>query len=254
MSNLFPRAVLFDLDDTLFDHQYSSRCGLAALCQRYPVLQQKPFAEIEGLYRDHLERLHRRVLEGLLSLDAARIERFRQVFLQCGAEVSDEAAADIAAQYHQVYFAVQRPLPGAIPLLTYLKKGGVNIAVVTNNLLKAQQRKLKDCGLEPYVDALIVSEKVGVTKPSPAIFEIALNRVWCVASEVVMVGDSWHADILGANNMGIRTLWLNRYDANCPDPDLAVEFHSFEPLAAFLDLLAGGAAAGHSHSASDVPS
>ena len=53
----------------------------------------------------------------------------------------------------------------------------------------------------------------------------------------VMIGDSWKADILGAAQAGIRALWLNRTGITCPDPKLAVEFRSFEPLTEMLALI-----------------
>lgn len=82
----------------------------------------------------------------------------------------------------------------------------------------------------PLPPVLVVSEAVGVAKPDPAIFQTALQRLHCAASEVVMVGDSWPADILGATNLGVRAIWLNRHGQPCPDSTLAKEIHAFEPL------------------------
>ncbi len=223
------RAVLFDLDDTLFDHHYSSRCGLTALYQQYVCFQQKTLSELEQVHRQLLDTWHDKVLAGTLSLAEARTARFRQLFANYGEQISDALIDTATTAYRQVYQAARQPVPGVLPLLQALRSR-VKIAVVTNNLLDEQQEKLAYCGLTSFVDVLVVSEEVGVAKPDPAIFQAALQRLHCAASEVVMVGDSWPADILGATNLGVRAIWLNRHGQPCPDSTLAKEIHAFEPL------------------------
>ena len=68
---------------------------------------------------------------------------------------------------------------------------------MSNNLLAEQQGKIRHCGFDAYVDALVVSEAAGVAKPDPAIFAQALAALDCDAAGAVMVGDSWPADIVG---------------------------------------------------------
>jgi putative hydrolase of the HAD superfamily len=75
-----------------------------------------------------------------------------------------------------------------------------------------------------------VSEEVGVLKPDPHIFRIALERVGCRAEDAVMVGDMWDIDILGARAAEIRAIWLNRFGLANPDPALATKITSFEPV------------------------
>ena len=113
----------------------------------------------------------------------------------------------------------------------------VVIAVVSNNMLDEQVEKLQFLGLAPLIDELIVSEVVGVAKPHPAIFREALKRLDCEPHEVVMVGDSWSADIIGAQQLAIRSIWLNRGEIPCPDAALATEIRAFEPLEVVMDLL-----------------
>jgi putative hydrolase of the HAD superfamily len=161
-------------------------------------LQQKTLEELEQDHLRLLNELHPKVLQGILSLEEARLERLRQLFSQCGEDVSATAAEAASACYWQAYQMARRPLPGAIPLLKHLRSR-VRIAVVTNNVVAEQRDKLVCCGLDSLVDALVVSEEVGVAKPEAAIFKAALNRVKCCAEEAVMVGDSWEVDILGAH-------------------------------------------------------
>lgn len=232
----FPiKAVLFDLDDTLFDHLYSTRQGLLAVCEVYTILQRHPIDELFSTYMSLLDEIHLRVLKGELTIDQARVERFRRFFERYASELEDSLKiADHAAWLHRsAYQRSRQMVTGVLPLLEYLH-GKVKIAIVTNNLLEEQLDKLRYLQLESLIDELVTSEETGFIKPDPAIFRVALERVGCQANEVVMIGDAWNADIQGARQAGIRAIWLNRTNAPCPDPELALELFSFEPLETIL--------------------
>lgn len=233
------KSVLFDLDDTLFDHHYSSRCGLAAVQQDFECFQEIPLDELLRDYTELLNESHPKVLQGALSLEESRVDRFYRLFSQVGEEVSPIVAQFSVERYQKAYRAARRPVPGAIHLLRNLKPI-VKMAVVTNNLVREQREKLEYCGLSPFVDHLVVSEEVGAAKPEPTIFQAALERLHCDATEAVMVGDSWDDDILGAYGVGIRAIWLNRFLRPCPDQTIASEINSFEAHDEVMDLILRG--------------
>jgi putative hydrolase of the HAD superfamily len=120
-----------------------------------------------------------------------------------------------AAAYREAYLASRRAIDGALEALAALKPR-VRIGIVSNNLLDEQQNKIRLCRFEPYIEALVVSETVGVAKPDPAIFAHALAALSCEPDEAVMVGDSWAADIEGARAAGIRAVWFNRSGRPAP--------------------------------------
>ena len=231
------KAVLFDLDDTLVDHQHSYRSGLAALHEKYAPLRQQTLEALDVVYNQWLETLHVGVLEGRYTLLEARRERFRQIFRHCGATISEADLEDVIAIHHQVYRDSQRPIAGAVPLLEHLQRVGIKIGIVTNNLTAEQQGKLRQCRLESYVGVMVTAEDTGIPKPDPAMFEAVLEQLGCDPVDAVMIGDSWRSDVLGATALGMRALWLNRYEHTCPDPALATEFLTYEPLADMLTLL-----------------
>ena len=92
------------------------------------------------------------------------------------------------------------------------------MVVVSNNLLEEQQEKLRACGMDRFVDVLVVSEEVGVAKPERRIFEVALERAQVRADEAVMIGDSWANDVEGARAAGIRAVWFTRDGRAALDP------------------------------------
>ena len=231
------RAVLFDLDDTLFDHASGARTALARVHEMHACFRERPFDEFERAHAEYLEALHQRVVAGELDVDAARLERFRRLF--SGAEIAadDRLLRETAAVYRESYLAARRPVVGALPLLEALRPRA-RIGVVSNNLLEEQQDKSRLCGFEPLLDALVVSEEAGVAKPDPAIFAIALERLGCDAADAVMVGDSWANDIRGARAAGVRSIWFNPAGRPMPEPLADVrEIRALEPVEPVLALI-----------------
>jgi HAD superfamily hydrolase (TIGR01509 family) len=224
------RAVLFDLDDTLFDHAHAMSHALAALRADEPAFATWTTEYLEARHGEVLEVLHQEVLAGRLSIDEAREERFRRLLTMTeSAALGRRRAVALARLYRETYKQGWRAVPGAIELLTWLKEAGYGTAVVTNNLTIEQRAKLAGCGLAPGVDHLITSEDVGVAKPDLVIFEDALTALGVTAPEAILVGDAWQADVVGGRAAGLRTVWLNRKGAPSPDPSVP-ELPSLEPL------------------------
>jgi putative hydrolase of the HAD superfamily len=210
-------AVLFDLDDTLFDHWSCTREALSALRRRYAELGAMPQGDLEAEHGTLLEALHLEVLAGRLTVDDARIERFRRLFGHAGETVDDRLAQAAASAYREAYVSHWRPVAGAVALLAAVR-GRAAIGVVTNNVASEQRQKIDACGFRPYLDAVVISEEAGVAKPDPRIFEIAVGLLGRPREETVMMGDSWAADVAGARGAGLRAIWFNRFGAVSPDP------------------------------------
>ncbi len=223
-------AVLFDLDDTLFDHQACTRAGLARLREAHPSLQAWPVEDLAHRHADLLERLHLEVLAGRKTVDTARIERFATLFAEAGETLTPARAEGVAVEYRDAYLASWQLVPGAIDLLARLR-GHARLGVVTNNVVSEQTRKANALGLAPYLDALVISEAVGVNKPDPRIFRYALDQLGVAASDTVMVGDSWATDIVGARHAGLRAVWFNRHRVPLPDGPSVPQIFSLEPAA-----------------------
>lgn len=225
------RAFLFDLDDTLFDHRHATRVALAEIRAHLSALDVLTLDALEEQHGLVLEELHKRVLAGDMNVDAARVERFRRLVSMQGGTVDERTLADAASVYRAAYVGARRAVTGAMEILQGLRPHG-RIAVVSNNVEAEQIAKVAVCGIDRHIDALVVSEAVGVTKPNPAIFDIALQRIGARADAAVMIGDSWTADIEGARAAGIRAIWYNPLRRRCPDPGLlAAEIVAWEPAA-----------------------
>lgn len=223
------RTVLLDLDDTLFDHRACSRDALAAARLGDAALRGQALDELERLHAAILEELHRDVMLGRMPLEAARRERFRRLLAATGTIATDAAASAAAETYRVRYRELRRAVPGAVPFIEALA-ARVRVGVVSNNLHDEQLDKLRVCGLERFVGALIVSERAGVSKPDPRIFRLALETLGAAADETVMVGDSWTADVAGARAAGLRAVWFNPLQQPRPAGEApVVELYTLAP-------------------------
>jgi len=228
-------AVLFDLDDTLFDHWACTRAALADLRARSPVLGGVPARAVEEEHRRLLEELHLEVLAGHMTADDARVARFSRLLAFAGGTADPGDAAAAAAAYRSAYLAHWRTVDGALELLTALH-ARVSTGVVTNNVASEQRQKIAACGFAPLLDAVIISEEAGVTKPDPRIFNLALDALGRSPEDAVMIGDAWDTDIAGAQAAGIRPIWFNRFGAASPDPSVT-EIRALKPAASVVSLI-----------------
>ena len=233
------RAALFDLDDTIFDHQVHRREALSAVAATVPALRLADVREVEAAHETHLQRTHRAVLDGAISVSAARTERMRELLSDFGVRADAALVNRCEAIYREAYDREWRTVPGARELLRSLREHGLWLGVITNGIASEQSEKLRRLGLETAVDALIVSEQVGSRKPDPEFFSHAVALSGAAPSECVVIGDLWDIDILGAVGFGLEAVWLNRYGRNGGPHPKVVEVRSFVPsdstLRLFLD-------------------
>jgi putative hydrolase of the HAD superfamily len=223
-------AVLFDLDDTLFDHWHSARTALGVVRSSHACFDRVPLDDLEQAHGALLEALHADVIAGRIGLDEARHERFRRLFAGAGVLAEEDLVAATAGLYRAQYLAARRAVEGAAALLPLVRRRA-RVGIVSNNVFQEQEEKLRCCGLAAFVDALVVSERVGASKPDPAIFHAALESLRCRPSEAVMIGDSWPADVKGAEAAGIRAIWFNRHGLIAPEPDRGVpELRALQPV------------------------
>jgi HAD superfamily hydrolase (TIGR01662 family) len=105
-----------------------------------------------------------------------------------------------------------RAYPGVLDALDELRAAGDRVVVVTNGTSAQQRGKIARCGVEPHVEAVVVSDEEGVAKPDPRLLEIALERIGATdvdRTQVWMVGDAPHLDVAAGRAAGVRTAWVS---------------------------------------------
>lgn len=231
------KTVLFDLDDTLFDYQYSRRCGLKALQGKYANFRNISVEELEMAHDSLLHANYQKTLDRTITMSEAITERIYLLCLKYGLELYGPDLEQTVSLYNSEYERTRQPIPGVRELLRYLSDHKIKIGIVTNGLVDFQEEKLRVCRLDELFTYVIISEEVGFRKPDRRIFDEALKRTGARAEETVFIGDSWPADVTGAYNCGMKAIWLNRYGLKNPEPGMAVEINSYLPLEGVLEVI-----------------
>jgi HAD superfamily hydrolase (TIGR01549 family) len=152
--------------------------------------------------------------------------------LMAAAGVDDGAALDAALaelrRTHLERSLWETPAPDATSALARLHASGLRLVVVSNSDGRLVEL-LERTGLSPYVDAAIDSQAVGVEKPDPRIFEIALAQVGGRPEEAAHVGDIYHVDVVGARAAGLTPVLIDPLDLQ-PHAD-CVRMRSLSELA-----------------------
>jgi YjjG family noncanonical pyrimidine nucleotidase len=230
------KAVLFDLDETLFDHQHSVRTAKRTVHAMYACFAPHTFDRFEADLEVRLQELWPEVMNGRMSIPERLGESFRRLCDQYS--LAEVDSGSMAGHYLDAYLRSRQVIPGAIPLLEAVRPHA-KIGIVTNHLPAVQAEKLQILKLDGLVDFVVCSGELGIHKPDRRIFEYALEKAGCTPVEAVMIGDSWHADIEGAAGVGIRAVWFNQHGHAAPDAKLAAVITSLEPADHVAGILLG---------------
>ncbi|KAK8052321.1 hypothetical protein PG993_003706 [Apiospora rasikravindrae] len=201
-----PKAIVFDLDNTLFDHQHSSRCAISAVRNRCPELAGKTLDELITKYDAAFQKLYDAYLRKEITHAHMGVKRIQTFFTDLGLAASPEKVKEFRAIYKPAYREARRAAPGSIETLTKLREHGYSLAILTNGHVKKQNEKAELIGVRHLVHHLVTSEEVGFAKPDPRIFRHVLDRLGTSADATYMVGDSPNADIKGALDAGMRPI------------------------------------------------
>nr|WP_237427278.1 HAD family hydrolase [Deinococcus xianganensis] len=207
------RAVIFDLDDTLFDDTGCTHAGLRALAAQSGL--SVPPAELFARHAAHIRAIDPLLFRGELTAHEARVLRFTRLLTELGVPDPDGEAATVT--YRGAYRAAWSLLPGAAEVLRDLRAAGLRLAVLTNYVREVQALKLAHFGLDALVDAVLCVEEVPAAKPDPRAYHAACAALDVTPQEAVMVGDSWEKDVQGALRAGLRAVWVNPCAAPVPD-------------------------------------
>lgn len=88
------------------------------------------------------------------------------------------------------------------------RAAGWTCVIVTNGRVVQQEAKIRNTGLDELVQGWVISEAVGRKKPEPEIFRAAAATVGAPLADAWVIGDSPHADIAGAEALGLRSVWV----------------------------------------------
>jgi putative hydrolase of the HAD superfamily len=215
------QAAVFDIDGTMLDHQGAQRTGLEKLYRTLEEAQRVPVDEFVAIWQREASRYWELYQAGKVTFVQQRLFRIKAVFDCLEEPVPDERAMIVFRMYLAEYEGSWKLYDDVLPCLDSLS--AYRLAVISNGDSGQQRRKLERTGIASRFESVVISGDFGVYKPNPEIFERSLQELGVSAGEAIYIGDHLESDALGAQGVGMRTIWLAREGyagdpANLPVP------------------------------------
>lgn len=203
------RAVIFDLDDTLFDHTTSAT---TAVRNWVTDLGGTPTDELLAQWFEIEQRHFDSWLAGEVSHQQQRRNRLRDFLPLIGRSVPPtEFEQDIAYDSFLTWYGrAWTAFPDARPALEGARNNGWRIGVLTNGSTLQQNSKLAEIGLADLVDVVSTAQGLGVGKPAPEAYHLTCKALGVEPAESLMIGDNLELDVLAARAAGLTALHLDR--------------------------------------------
>jgi putative hydrolase of the HAD superfamily len=202
------RYILFDLDDTLWDFDRNAEEALTELFHRHHL--ERRTGQGQEVFLKHYQRINREYWslyeQGLVDKHRLRTERFTEAFRAVG--LPDEEHPERAwEEYLEICPLKTNLISGARELLNCLH-GRYTMALVTNGFEVVQRTKIEVSDLSRYFKVMVSSESCGHPKPSPLIFQAAMEAIGAKPEETLVIGDKLETDIQGAWAAGLDAIWF----------------------------------------------
>lgn len=219
------KAVLTDIDNTIIDFDKSAFKAIEDCAKDFKLSLPDGHFEVFGKVNNELWGL---LEQGKIQKKDIYKRRWTGIFKELSITADGMAFENAFRQKMQ---STAIPIDGAEALLKYLHEK-YTLCTASNSSKIQQEKRLKLLGFDKYFDFFFTSEEVGFQKPSRDFFEFCCKRLQPISSEeTVIIGDSIKADIVGAKNFGIKSVWFNYYHQHSPEGSLAdYEVHSLSEI------------------------
>ena len=225
------KAALFDLGSTLieFENHDWPALGKMGIINAYPFMKEKfpQMLELNEFGPTFYQYLRDILDQRENNSEIALTDSCAMIFERMGLQISDGTIEKFINIYYQPVADQITLIPGAAEILEKLKDAGKTIGLVSNSIFpeKYHLGEMEQFGLLKYFDFTIFSSGVGIRKPGKEIFDMALKKADVAASQAIFIGDRFDADIIGAKNAGIVSVWKYRENRENPDnikPDYSI--------------------------------
>lgn len=200
MNRFWPRAVIFDMDNTLHDlrgARFAAADALMAYC---------------GVFGDlHFYSLNRN--------PPTLIEEAVSAYIADGVPVDPEVCAWL---YHKLEHTCISAFDGMRDVLNTLKMDGVKLAIISNADPEETERRLNTMHLKSYFDVVITPDTFGIKKPNPLVFKKTLELLGVSAEEAVMIGDKKDRDVFPPRELKIFAIHALYGTLEKPDKECMV--------------------------------
>lgn len=221
------KAVIFDLDDTLYDYKSLNELAEKEIQEHVKNMYNIDAPDFNKKYYEAKEIVKSR-------LHGTGAEHNRLLYFQVFMELIGRKPVSDALELYEIYWntildnIVLRD--GVKDIFSFCHNNNISIGICSDLTAMIQHRKLKRLGIDSQVDYLVTSEEAGVEKPNPVIFATVLSKIGCDASECMFIGDSWNKDICGSKDMGMIPVWFNISTVSQCNVVQISSFYELEPI------------------------
>lgn len=233
----YPKAIIFDLDDTILDTTLSADRLWLRAAETFAAragADTAVFDEQMKVAREWFWSDPQRNKAGRMDLYRARAGCVEHALEQLN--VSDPGlATDITDWFTQRRITEMKPFDGAIHTLQALKNTGVRMALISNGKGETQREKVVRFELEPYFDCIILEGEFGAGKPDRRVFDHALQSLGSEPGETWMVGDNLHWEVAAPQALGMTGVWVDWKRVGLPEGTDIVPDRIIHSIAELID-------------------
>jgi putative hydrolase of the HAD superfamily len=201
------KAILFDIDDTLYDREKSQPMVLEKIIERLPqVFVDRGKEQILEAFLES-DRISTIDWEAGLHYDDIRDYRSKLFLKALGLPL--HYTEMITEAYIQEYPFINAPVDGAVELLEKTSRR-FKTGVISNSMPDVQYQKITTLGLTRYFSCVVLATEVGLKKPDPRIFIFAAEKLKLEPGECLYLGDNYENDTIGAKDAGMASCWFRR--------------------------------------------
>ncbi|GAB2837665.1 HAD family hydrolase [Ferruginibacter profundus] len=206
--------LFFDLDHTLWDFDSNAKATLTDLYALFNLdnIVAAPFEDFYRKYLYHNEILWDKYHHGLITADDLKWKRMYRTLLDFKIG-NEELSRQLSGKFLELLPTKKILFPHTTELLDYLLDKKYVLHLITNGFEKTQWSKINNSGLAKYFTHMITSEASNSLKPKKEIFDYAMNKAGAALQESIMIGDNLDADIQGAINAGMDSVFVNHINA-----------------------------------------
>lgn len=207
------KAILFDVDDTLYDQTVPF---MEAYAEYFGEKPEVPAEVIYPVTRKYSDAVYSQAMAGEMTMEEMYIYRMQKAFEEFGIRITDQEALDFQKIYadrqHHIHMS-----PLMQDILAFCS-GRAALGIITNGLSQHQWDKVRSLQAEKWIlhENIFVSADVGAEKPDRKIFDHAKRAMRLEDAEIWFVGDAYALDVEGAVNAGWNAVWMNRRGRKIP--------------------------------------
>lgn len=224
-----PKAILFDMGDTLIEYtSYNPLQGNKKLLEYAYNPNEVKAEEVQELATELGQELYGKRDFHNIEINLRSFQRL--LFEMCNITF-DLSPLELENLFSRSAFE-KRVMKGVIAFLDYLETEGIRTGILSNSSFSEEAliQELKDCGINHRFEFLISSMEYCIRKPDKRLFEIALIKFGLEAEDVWYIGNSFKYDVIGANNAMLKPVWLNREGLEPIEKIDYIEFNSYDKL------------------------